>query len=158
MSLPATMATAIKATLDTVTGVGLTYDHVPLPAKSESWEVFVGTFTTTIGGARTVRAWTVGWLGRTPKEVRRGMGSQKVLQEHRFLIRGYAAIGPTSEAMFRDLADTVANALDANVGLGGTVLEHDPVSVDMPERGMALADVGVHYAEITLVARVEVTL
>lgn len=161
MGTYALIAAAVKADLEGIADIGVVLNSAPLPPFMEDWAEYVDTLTSVIGGQRVVRAWTVGFLGTKPLQVRRGLGSQKVLREIRFSIRGYLGRHhPDSEATFRDLIETVVAVLDTDLGLGGTVIEHDPVDVDLPANADAvlLGDVVCHYCEITLAARAEMTL
>jgi hypothetical protein len=158
-----TIAAAIRTDLLTVANIGVVLDSAPLPPMVEDWAEFVGTFTATIGGKLQVRAWTVAFAGTRviPGTTRRGLGSHKELREVRYLIRGYLGrLHPDSEATFRDLIEEVVVTLDLDHGLGGTVLDHDDVEVDLPDNADAilLGDVVCHYCEITVVTRVELTL
>jgi len=161
MGTYALIAEAVKADLETVTDIGVVLNSAPLPPFMEDWAEYIDTLTSVIDGQRAVRAWTVGFLGTKVVSVRRGLGSQKVLREVRFSIRGYLGRHhPDSEATFRDLIETIVAVLDADLGLRGTVIEHAPVDVDLPSNADAvlLGDVVCHYCEITLAARVEMTL
>jgi hypothetical protein len=161
MGLFGTIATAIKADMTPITGIGVVMDNAPMPPLVEDWAEFMDAFTATIDGATVVRAWTVGFAGSKALNARIAAGSLKQMREVRYVIRGYLGRQhPNSEATFRDLIEDVLSALDADLGLGGTVLFHDPVEVDLPGPADAvlLGDVLCHFCEMTLVARVEVTL
>jgi len=151
------LATAIKANLDLVSNVGVTYDHGLLPTTND-WADFLDAFTLTVGGQRQVRAWTVQYINE--KRAYRVIGNQKVLREITFLIRAHLSMTATSETVFRGLLESAVTELDQDSNLGGTCIDHDACDVAVPDNGagLVLGDVLVHYAEITLVARVEQTL
>lgn len=157
MSQIDTLATAIKANLDLVTDVGVTYDHGRLPTTND-WADFITALTTTVGGQLQVRAWTVQYIGE--KRSFRVMGFQKVLREITFMIRAHLSMTATSETVFRGLLESAVTELDQDPSLGGSCIDHDACDVSVPDSGagLVLGDVLVHYGEITLVARVEQTL
>jgi len=151
------LATAIKANLDLVSDVGVTYDHGLLPTTND-WADFITAFTVTVDGQRQVRAWTVQYLSE--KRAYRVLGNQKVLREITFMIRAHLSMTATSETVFRGLLESAVTELDQDSNLGGACIDHDACDVAVPDNGagLFLGEVLVHYAEITLVARVEQTL
>ena len=151
------LAAAVKADLDLVSNVGVTYDHGLLPTTND-WADFISAFTATIDGQLQVRAWTVQYLGE--KRAYRTVGNQKVLREITLMIRAHLSMTATSETVFRGLLESAVTELDQDPGLGGTCIDHDACDVLVPDNGagLFLGDVLVHYGEITLVARVEQTL
>jgi hypothetical protein len=152
-----TLATAIKTDLDTVSNVGVTYSHGLLPTTND-WADFLVAFTTLIGGERQVRAWTVQYLSE--KRQYRTVGNNKVLRTVTFLIRAHLSMTATSETVFRGLLESAVTAIDSDPNLGGSCIDHDACDVLVPDNGagLFLGDILVHYAEITVVARVEQTL
>jgi hypothetical protein len=152
-----TLATAIKANLDLVSEVGVTYAHGLLPT-TDDWADFITAFTVTVGGQRQVRAWTIQYLNEKRRYL--SLGNQKVMREITFLIRAHLSMTATSETVFRGLLESAVTELDQDPGLGGACIDHDACDVSVPDNGavLFLGDVLVHYGEITLVARVEQTL
>ena len=156
----AEIATGIRTILDGVAGIGVTFDHQPLPVND--WAAYVRSFTVEAGtpARREVRAWTVAWTGFRGSYRAVAVGSQKVLREATFLVRGHMSMRDDTEPVFRALVATVADALDADPSLAGSVIEHDACDVLLPDEGAGifLGDVLCHYGVITVVARYEVTL
>ena len=159
----ADQATQIKAILDGVGDIGVTFDHQPLPRND--WAAFIESFTTVLAGKRVVRAWTVQYLGevRVDRAIARAGagGGAKTIRGIRWVIRGHMSWDdPTSEAIFRDLVELVVTRLDERRSLNGTALDHDPCDVDMPNNGAGvfLGDVLCHFAEISMTAKAEQTL
>jgi hypothetical protein len=157
----AAISAAIKTAILTVDDVGVVLADDPLPPLVGDWAEFLDTFTATIGGVLQVRAWTVGFVRASAVDGRRGFASGKVMRRVEFIVRGHLGRQhPSSAATFRDLIEAVTNALDADLGFGGTVIDHDNVSVEEPGNGLPilLGDVECHYCEIIIASRVEVTL
>lgn len=155
--LIAPIAAGVKACLDRVPDVGVTFDWAPLPFSD--WATFLDRFAwTRPDGQLEVRAWSVAFTGE--KRAYRLAGYSKVMREVTFLVRGHLSMREDTEPTFRALVGAVATALDADPSLGGTCLDHDAVDVHVPDNGagLFLGDVLVHYVEITVVARVEQTL
>ena len=155
--LYAPVAAGIKAAIDTVPAVGITFDWAPLPLAD--WAAFVERFTwTRPDGQLEVRAWSVAFVGE--KRGYRLAGYGKVMREVTFLVRGHLSMREDTEPMFRELVGLVSTALDAAPSLGGTCIDHDAVDIDIPDNGagLFLGDVLVHYVEITITARIEQTL
>ena len=152
-----TLALAIKADLDLVTDVGVTYDHGLLPTTND-WADFVVALTTVIGGQRQVRAWTIQYIDE--KRAYRVLGNQKVMREITFMIRAHLTMTATSETVFRGLLELAVTELDKDPSLGGAYIDHDACDVAVPDSGagLFLGDILCHYGEISLVARVEQTL
>lgn len=165
-------ATAIKAILeaiDTPGGVGVVHDHAPNPAPSD-YAAMVDTFTVLekdengddIPDTRQIRAWTIQYLGEARAWTAIAIGATKTVRHPRWMVRAHLSWSEhfDTETTFRNLVEAAVVALDTNRSLGGTALDHDPVQVDVPFNGagVALGDVLVHYAELTLTAKVEQTL
>ena len=162
-TLYAPAAAGIKAALDTVTDVGVTFDWAPLPLAD--WAAFVDRFlwtppTPPVGVAPDpeVRAWSVAFVGE--QRAYRNAGYGKLMREVTFLVRGHLSMRGDTEPAFRELVGAVVTAIDADPSLGGTCIDHDACDISIPDNGagLFLGDVLCHYAEITVVARIEQTL
>ena len=162
-ALYAPAAAGIKAALDTVTDVGVTFDWAPLPLAD--WAAFVERFLwipeiPAVGEAPDpeVRAWSVAMTGE--RRAYRTAGYGRVMREVTFLVRGHLSMRDDTEPTFRELVGAVATALDSDPSLGETCIDHDACDVSIPDKGagLFLGDVLVHYAEITVVARIEQAL
>jgi hypothetical protein len=152
----AEIATALKADLDAVPDVGVTFDTQPLPQND--WAAFIRAFTCEIAGKREVRAWSIAYTGE--RRAYRNAGYSKVIREATFVVRGHLSMNATSDAVFRALVETVATQIDRDPSLGGTCIDHDACDVSIPDNGagLFLGDVLCHYAEISVVARFEQSL
>ena len=157
------LAAAAKATVLTVADPGVVWDYQPMPAND--WATFLASFTADVAGAPMVRAVTIQYVGegRTAKTL--AVGSTKQRRDVKLVIRLHmswfdtGASATTSESLFRDWVEAVADVLDANRSIG-PAYDHDPVDVGIPNNGAGLmfGDVLCHYAELTLTAQVEQTL
>ena len=154
-----TQGDAIAAVLRTVADIGVVLSTQPNPAPMQQ-AAFIDMFTTEVGGTRTLRAWTVQYLGEQRYRSAIAIGATKTVREIDWIVRAHLAWGVDTESTFRFLVDDVAKALDAAVSLGGTALDHVPVRVAMPAQGagIVLGDTLCHYAELTFTAKVEQTL
>lgn len=152
-------AAAIAAIIGAVPDSGIVFDHQPLP-KGNTWAEFVKSFTTTIDGKRHVRAWTVQLIRdeRIPKTI--SQAAVKIERRTTWRLRYHLSWDGASELGFRDQVVAVMTAVDTNRSLGGTVLDHDPCDLDIPNdgAGVILGDVLCHYAELDFVAYAETTL
>lgn len=150
-------AAGLKAAIDRVASVGVTFDWAPLPLTD--WAAFLARFAwTRPDGLLEVRAWSIAFAGET--RAYRTAGYGKVLREVTFLVRGHLSMRGDTEPTFRTLVGAVATEIDRDPSLGGTCIEHDACDVAIPDNGggLLLGDTLVHYVEITVVARIEQTL
>ena len=91
------------------------------------------------------------------------IGSEKQRVSLSWIVRGFLGHnGDTSDATFRDLLETVVEALNANRSLTGapSILDHDPADYDLPNNGalLSLGDVVCHYGEVTFISHHEITV
>lgn len=87
--LIAPIAAGVKACLDRVSGVGVTFDWAPLPFSD--WATFLDRFAwTRPDGQLEVRAWSVAFTGE--KRAYRNAGYSKVMREVTFLVRGHLSM------------------------------------------------------------------
>lgn len=155
---------SIETILNTVTDVGRVWDYQKMP--DAHWSEFVKAFTTTVAsyadGNTHVRGFTIQYVGEErQEETVATMGATKYWRRIKYAIRAYMTTSDANESdkVFRNLLETVANALDSRPDLIGECHYHDPVSIDV-DRGMprSFGDVMVHWAEIKLTAHEQHTL
>lgn len=116
--------------IGTVTDVGKVHNR---PRYGDAYQHYV----TDVEGVPTLRGWEVG-LDEPGVEVIRH--SQGWRQRNRWwYIRGYAAMQDetdhASDAIYpvlMDLAEDIADAIDADRTLNGSCLDHDPVQTEEP--------------------------
>lgn len=153
MTLVSGTAAVIKTVIQTVANRGLVYDYDPFPIGE--WHDFVATFTSDIGGVTRVRAWTVRNTARrtVPLSIAPNAEVQRV--ELDWLVRGFSGVRDDggSDVTWRDLLETVTEALNANRSLAGApeCIDHDPADYTQPNNGapIALGDTICHYGEVT---------
>lgn len=152
MTMVSGTAATIRTTILTVSDVGQVYDYDPFPRGD--WAQFVSLFTATVSGSTVVRAWTIKSVARRTVPLTIAPGAEVQRVEFDWLIRGFLGLDdPTSDAVFRDLLETVVEALNANRSLSGApeIIDHDPADYALPNNGalLALGDTICHYAEVT---------
>lgn len=163
MSVIGDLAAAVKVTCLTVANPGVVYDYQPMPQND--WATFIASFVVDVVGVPMVRAVTIQYVGEERTEKSIAIGNSKQRRAIRLVVRLHmswddtGATATTSEVLFRDWVEAVADALDANRSIG-PAYDHDPVDVGLPNNGagLMLGDVLCHYAELALVAHVEQTL
>src|SRR5918999_689436 len=143
----ANITSAIKTTLEAVSGIGIVTPYEPLVRREEDFKRFF--VNPTVG---KVRGWTI-TREASPETVRNQARVND--RRHNMVIRGYEAIGAdaATEPAFQDLVETVCDALRVkhNDQLNSTVREVGPPSARLCEaRNFPGAADGflVHYAEI----------
>lgn len=155
MGVIANQAAALKTAIETVTDVGAVYDYQPFPKND--WAQFVTTLTVVIGGQRQVRAWTIQYEGEDRRYEAIGIGAVKTIRRINYIIRCHMSWAhPSSDGVFRDLLESAATAIDSARSLGGTALDHDPITIDLPNDAspVMIGDIMCHYAEIRVVVKV----
>jgi hypothetical protein len=155
MSVIADQASALKTAIESVTNSGVVYDYQPFPKND--WAQFVTTLTVVIGGQRQVRAWTIQYEGEDRRYESIGIGSVKTIRRINYIIRFHMSWAhPSSDGTFRDLIESAATAIDSARSLGGTALDHDPITIDLPNDAspVMIGDIMCHYAEIRVVVKV----
>lgn len=159
MGLIADQSAAITTLVDAIDDAGLVYGYQPVPKND--WATFVTSFSTDIGGTKMVAAWTLTLVNETRVRKTVAFGATKITRSTTWLLRGFRSWHePDSDPAFRDVVESIADALDARPSLGGVCDDHDPATVTFPNDGAAvlLGDVRCHYAEIRLTARRDVTV
>ncbi|CAB4199391.1 hypothetical protein UFOVP1336_33 [uncultured Caudovirales phage] len=159
MSVIGDQATAIKNAISAVPDIGLVYDYQPYPKND--WAQFIDTLTVVIGSQRQVRAWTIQYDGENRDYQAVGVGSVKIVRNVNYIIRGHMSwSNPSSDSAFRDLIEKVATAIDQARSLNGTALDHQPVTIDLPNDAspVMIGDVLCHYTEIRVVVKVVETI
>lgn len=159
MSVIGQHAAALKTALEGITDIGVVYDYQPYPKND--WAQFIDTLTVKIGGQRQVRAWTIQYDGENRDYQVVGIGSVKTIRSLNYIIRGHLSwSNPTSDKAFRDLVEQVATAVDTARSLGGTALDHQPVTIDLPNDAspVMIGDVLCHYVEIRVIVKAVETL
>lgn len=151
MSQIGDQASAVAAVIDAVTDSGIVYSYRPMPKGD--WSTFLDAFTVElVVGQRHVRAWTVQYMGEERHELNIAMSAAKQRHFYSWKVRFYYgwqdATG--SEPAFRNIVESVANALDANRTLGGACISHDPVDIVVPSNGdgVLLGTYLCHTAEL----------
>ncbi len=140
MSLAA-LRTAIKAALESVSGIGVVTDYEPLTARQEDFERFFRP-----NGAAYAQGWTI----TREATGERGSVTEGNRRDHTFVIRGYRTIGSdaATEKAFQDLIESVCERLRKEMRdrYGETAMVSPP-SVRLVEP-RNFAGYLVHYAEI----------
>ncbi len=143
MSL-ATIRSAIKAALETVSNVGTVTDFEPYVLREEDLKRY---FKPT--DSVPFRGWTITRESTTERDIT----SESNFSMHLFVIRGYQALNSegATEKEFQDLIEAVRVRLrQEEVGLFGQICQFvAPPNVRIVE-ARTFTDVLVHYCEITL--------
>lgn len=153
MSSISDVAAAIKATLEDVPDIGNVFDYQLYPAAE--WSTFVAAFSLEVGGVTVLRTATVQYLGERRREAVVGVGATIQRRELDWVVRYHWGLADNgaSDPAFRDMLEAIADAIDSNRSLGGVegCIDHDPVDIDLPDRGapILLGDVLCHYGEVT---------
>lgn len=159
MSVIGNHAAQLKSALEGIANIGKVYDYQPYPKND--WAQFIDTLTVSIGGQRQVRAWTIQYQGENRDFQAIGVGSVKEIRLLNYIVRGHMSwSNPASDVAFRDLIEQVATALDTARSLGGTALDHQPVTIDLPNDAspVMIGDVLCHYVEIRVVVKAVETI
>lgn len=142
MSL-ATIRTALKAAIESVTDVGVVTDFEPLATRQEHFETYFKA---------PALAYVQGWTITREATLERGHVTQANQSAHLMVIRGYRAlsIDGSTEKAFQDLVEAVRARLrlEQRDQLGGVAMV-DPPSVRIFQP-LTFAGYLVHYVEITL--------
>lgn len=164
MGTIASQTAALQTIIDAVPDSGTVYDYQKLP--DPHWSEFVKAFTVEVagyaGGKAHIRGFTIQYVGEErEEETVAAIGNTKYWRRIKYAIRAYFATSDQyqSDKVFRDLLETVANALDSKPDLNGECHYHDPVSIDV-DRGLPrdFGDVTVHWAEIKITVHEQHTL
>ena len=132
----------IKTIVAGVAGVGVVHDYARL---ASDWGKFLSLFQDPADGK--VRCWMI---------TRRSTPSQRdtmptLRRSHEFRIIGIYSLkdAEATELEFQDLVERIQTAFDSNNTLNGSVLDSDPIQVDLVEPRM-FGSVLCHYAQLTL--------
>lgn len=139
-----TLLAQIKSAVEGVTGIGVVRDYLRWWSDKKD---FLDLFRTTIGGQAQIRGWTITRDGIPFNERYAQGGKHRVT--HMFVIRGVLGLqdGTATEKTFQALVDSVVDALDDAVTLGGNVRSAGPATAAaITHRGFG--EVLCHYCEI----------
>lgn len=139
-----TLLAQIKSAVEGVPNIGVVRDYLRWWRTDKD---FLDLFKTTIGGTEQIRGWTITRDG-VPGNDRYATGGQHRVT-HMFVIRGLLGLQDSTgtEKTFQALIDSVVDALDDTVTLGGNVRSAGPATVPTithREFGTVLC----HYCEI----------
>ena len=153
MSVSAIRATLYSA-VNGVTNVGKVYDY---ERWANEWDDFLTLFKTTISTVVQVRGWEItyrGFANQPPMDF-----SGKHIRAHRFHVVGYMGLDDSlsTEKTFANLAEDVADAIDANATLQGSTYYYvADVGIDEHEPRM-FGGVLCHYALINVIVEEKIT-
>jgi len=146
----ATITTALKTQLETVTGIGRVYDY---QRYANEWGDYLGLFKTTISGAGVIRGWTIAVESAQIDDAPYDDDPDAPLNlwRYRYTVRGYIGVDDSaaSEKTARTLAVDVVKAVRSKKeNLANTVL-----TVTAPQivaiAYQAFGGVLCHYVEIS---------
>ena len=142
----ATMRTALKTILDTVSNVGQTHNRSRL---ATDWSTFLDRFKTTISSVKQIRGWQIQFRGIPESAWHQHDG---VIRRYRWLLQGFMGLDDSAETepTFAALAEDVVQALDASATLhdGQTYYLAPPAVMGVFEERV-FGGVLCHYVEIT---------
>ena len=147
MSISAIRATIYSA-VNGVTDVGKVYDY---ERWANEWDDFLTLFKTTIGSTVQVRGWEVSYRGFANQPPMDFSGQH--IRAHRFAVMGYMGLDDSkaTEKTFANLAEDVADAIDADATLHGASYYYViDVGIDEHEPRM-FGGVLCHYALINVI-------
>ena len=142
----ATIRTAVYNAVNGVSNVGQVYDY---ERWSNDWTDFINLFKSTISSVDQIRGWEIGYRGFAHQQPMDFSGTH--IRAHRFDVIGYMGVddSESTEKTFANLAEDVADAIDADSTLHSGYYNVDDVSINEYEArlfGSALC----HYALITV--------
>lgn len=142
----AAILTAIKALLETVSGIGIVHKSQRL---TTDWTSFVKQFVDDDG---FINGWTIS--RRTSPETYKT--NTQAERKYTFVIRGFRGVQdaaePHSELVFQELVEAVCDVFRADYDLGEACEFHGPLQVNVVDYRM-FGGVLCHYAEAELTAQ-----